>query len=75
MWERDASSALHRSTEVLQLCVNPLRRLWRIAGDNGLQFRSEGFERFCAMISTSLTKTTCEASKSTSSGSNLTMAC
>jgi hypothetical protein len=54
MWERDASSALHRSTEVLQLCVNPLRRLWRIAGDNGLQFRSEGFERFCAMISTEL---------------------
>ena len=54
MWERDASSALHRSTEVLQLCVNQLRRLWRIAGDNGLQFRSEGFERFCAMISTEL---------------------
>jgi hypothetical protein len=54
MWERDASSALHRSTEVLQLCVNPLRRLWRIARDNGLQFRSEGFERFFAMISTEL---------------------
>ena len=43
MWERDASSALHRSTEVLQLCVNPLRRLWRIAEENRLQFRSEGF--------------------------------
>jgi len=54
MWERDASSALHRSTEVLQLCVNPLRRLWRIAEDNGPQFRSEGFERFFAMVSTEL---------------------
>ena len=54
MWERDASSALHRSTEVLQLCVNPLRRLWRIAEENRLQFRSEGFTRFFAMIATEL---------------------
>jgi hypothetical protein len=54
LWERDANSALHRSTEVLQRCVNPLHRLRRIAEDNGLQFRSEGFERFFAMISTEL---------------------
>jgi hypothetical protein len=54
MWERDANSALHRSTEVLQRCVNPLHRLRRIAEDNGPQFRSEGFERFFAMISTEL---------------------
>ena len=54
MWERDASSALHRSTEVLQLCVNQLRRLRRIAEDNGPQFRSEGFKRLFAMISTEL---------------------
>ena len=54
MWERDAGSALHRSTEVLRLCVNPLRRLWRIAEDNGPQFRSEGFKRFFAMIATEL---------------------
>ena len=52
MWERDASSALHRSTEVLQLCVSPLRRLWQIAANNGPQFRSEGFTRFFAMIVT-----------------------
>ena len=54
MWERDASSALHRSTEVLQLCVNQLRRLRRIAEENGPQFRSEGFKRLFAMISTEL---------------------
>lgn len=54
MWERDASSALHRSTEVLQLCVNPLRRLWQIAENNDQQFRSEGFKRFFAMIDTEL---------------------
>lgn len=54
MWERDASSALHRSTEVLQLCVNPLRRLRRIAEDNIPRFGSEGFKRFFAMISTEL---------------------
>jgi len=54
MWERDASSALHRSTEVLQLCVNPLRRLRRIAEDNGPQFTSEGFKRFFAMIAAEL---------------------
>lgn len=50
MWERDASSALHRSTEVLQLCVKPLRRLWQIAVDNGSRFSSEGFKRLFAMI-------------------------
>ena len=54
MWERDASSALHRSTEVLRLCVNPLRRLWRIAVDNGPQFSSEGFQRLFAMIAAEL---------------------
>jgi DNA mismatch repair ATPase MutS len=54
MWERDASSALRRSTEVLQLCVNPLHRLRRIAEDNGPRFSSEGFKRFFATISTEL---------------------
>ena len=54
MWERDANSALHRSTEVLQLCVNPLRRLWRIAEENGTRFSSEGFKRLFAMIATEL---------------------
>jgi len=54
MWERDASSAVRRSTEVLQLCVNPLRRLRRIAEDNGPRFSSVGFKRFFAMISTEL---------------------
>jgi hypothetical protein len=54
MWERDASSALHRSAEVLQLCVNPLRRLWQIAENNCPQFRSEGFKQFFAMIATEL---------------------
>ena len=54
MWERDASSALHRSTEVLQLCVNPLRRLRRIAEENGTRFSSEGFKRLFAMIATEL---------------------
>jgi hypothetical protein len=54
MWERDASSALHRSTEALRLCVNPLRRLSRIAEENGARFSSEGFGRFFAMIATEL---------------------
>lgn len=54
MWERDASSALRRSTEVLQLCVNPLRRLRRIAENNGSQFNSEGLKRFFAMIAAEL---------------------
>jgi len=54
MWERDAGSALHRSAEVLQLCVKPLRRLWQIAENNDQQFRSEGFKRFFAMIDTEL---------------------
>ena len=54
MWERDASSALHRSSEVLQLCVDPLRRLRRIAEHNGPQFTSEGFKRFFAMIGAEL---------------------
>jgi hypothetical protein len=54
MWERDASSALHRSIEVLLLCVNPLRHLWRIAVDNGPQFNSEGLKRFLAMIAIEL---------------------
>jgi len=54
MWERDASSALHRSTEVLQLCVKPLRRLWKIAENNDQQFHSEGFKQFFAMIVTEL---------------------
>ena len=54
MWERDASSALHRSTEVLHLCVNPLRRLWRIAEENGPRFSSEGFKRLFAMITAEL---------------------
>ena len=44
MWERDASSALHRSTEVLQLCVNPLRRLRQIAEDNGPRFQFRGIQ-------------------------------
>jgi DNA mismatch repair ATPase MutS len=34
--------------------VNQLRRLRRIAEDNGPQFRSEGFKRLFAMISTEL---------------------
>jgi MutS domain V len=50
MWERDASSTLHRSTEVLRLCVKPLRRLWRIANDLEPRVRSEGLKRFFAMI-------------------------
>jgi MutS domain V len=54
LWERDAGSALHRSAEVLQLCVKPLRRLWQIAENNNQQFCSEGFKRFFAMIATEL---------------------
>jgi hypothetical protein len=54
MWERDASSALHRSTEVIQMCVSPLRCLRRIAEDSGSRFSSEGFKRFFAMIATEL---------------------
>ncbi|MDR5729410.1 MAG: DNA mismatch repair protein MutS [Terriglobia bacterium] len=54
MWERDASSALHRSIEVLRLCLNPLRNLWRIAKNDGPRFRSEGFTRFFAMIAAEL---------------------
>jgi hypothetical protein len=54
MWERDASSALHRSTEVIRLCVNPLRRLWRIAEENGPRFSSEGLKRLIAMIAAEL---------------------
>ena len=54
MWERDASSALHRSIEVLRLCLNPLRNLWRIARKDGMRFRSEGFTRFFAMIAVEL---------------------
>jgi hypothetical protein len=50
MWERDASSALHRSTEVVRLCLNPLRHLWRIAKDLEPRVRSEGLKRFFAMI-------------------------
>ena len=42
MWERDASSALHRSTQVLQLCVNPLRRLWQIAARKSLAIPFRG---------------------------------
>lgn len=54
MWERDASSALHRSTDVLRLCVSPLRRLWQIAHNAGSRFHSDGFTRFFAMIAAEL---------------------
>lgn len=54
MWERDASWALHRSTDVLRLCVSPLRRLWQIAQNAGSRFHSDGFTRFFAMIAAEL---------------------
>jgi hypothetical protein len=54
MWEQNAASALHRSTDVLRLCMGPLRRLWRIAQNDGARFHSEGFKRFFAMIATEL---------------------
>lgn len=54
MWERDASSALHRSTDVLRLCVGPLRRLGQIAQNADSRFQSDGFKRLFAMISAEL---------------------
>jgi hypothetical protein len=54
MWERDAQSALHRSTEVLRLCVRPLRNLQRIATNDIARFNSQGFQRFFSMITTEL---------------------
>ena len=54
MWERDAQSALHRSTEVLRLCVRPLRSLQKIATNDIARFNSQGFQRFFSMITTEL---------------------
>jgi hypothetical protein len=54
MWERDAQSALHRSTEVLRLCVRPLRRLQQIATNGIDRFSSQGLQRFFSMITTEL---------------------
>jgi len=41
---------LHRSVEVLELFVELLKRLRRIADEDGPGFRSEGFRRFFDMI-------------------------
>jgi hypothetical protein len=54
MWERDPQSALHRSIEVLRLCLTPLRRLQQIATNDHDRFSSEGFQRFFSMIATEL---------------------
>jgi hypothetical protein len=54
MWERDAQSALHRSTEVLRLCVRPLHSLQQIATNDIARFNSQGFQRFFSMITTEL---------------------
>jgi len=54
MWERDPQSALHRSTEVLRLCVKPLRSLQQIATKDVDRFSSEGFQRFFSMIASEL---------------------
>ena len=54
MWDRYPEAALHRATEVLRIFVKPLRRLWQIATDESLGFRSEAFTRLFAMIASEL---------------------
>lgn len=45
---------LHHSVNVLQLFMGLLKRLRKIADDEGIKFRSEGFTRFFDMLSTEL---------------------
>ena len=54
LFSRQPSSVLRRSVEALQLFVDLLRRLRRIADEHGAWFRSDGFRRFFDMISTEL---------------------
>jgi MutS domain V len=45
---------LHRAIEVLQIFVDHLKRLKRIADEQGAQFRSAGFSRFFRMLTMEL---------------------
>jgi DNA mismatch repair ATPase MutS len=47
-------STLHRSVEVLELFVELLKRLRRIADEHGAKFRSEGFTRLFEMFAEEL---------------------
>lgn len=55
LWGRPSPDAiLRRSVEVLELFVDSLKRLRKIADDAAIQFRSEGLTRFCAMLESEL---------------------
>jgi hypothetical protein len=51
---RYPSSVLHSSVEALQMLVERLRQLRRIADDKGVRFNSEGFRRLFAMLQNEL---------------------
>ena len=55
-WTSDKypDSTLHRSVDVLKVFVELLKRLRHIVDEHGPQFRSEGFRRLFAMLSTEL---------------------